>query len=76
MELCRNAFPTSFSAQLLLPCCNQCYLEGRAQCYLQVEESKVDTDELKYGLVDIVEQKELLGKVVWKVVQQGFHLFG
>ena len=55
-------------AQLLLPCCNQSYLKGRAQCYLLVEESKVDTDELKYGKVDIVEQKELLGKVVWKVV--------
>ena len=59
----RKPFPTQ-----LLPCCNKSYLEGRAQCYLLVEESKVDTDELKYGKVDIVEQKELLGKVVWKVV--------
>ena len=67
-SLCRNALPTFALALLLLPCCNQCYLEGRAQCYLLVEESKVDTDELKYGKVDIVEQKELLGKVVWKVV--------
>ena len=63
MELCRNALPTSALAQLL-PCCNQSYLEGRAQCYLLVEESKVDTDEQKYGKADIVEHKELLGKVV------------
>ena len=46
----RKPFPTSTLTQLL-PCCNQCnksYLEGRAQCYLLVEESKVDTDELRW----------------------------
>ena len=56
----RKPFPTSTLAQVL-PCCNQCYLEGRAQCYLLVEESKVDTDEQKYGKAGIVEQKECLG---------------
>ena len=69
MELSRNAFPTSALAKLLLPCCNQCYLEGRAQCYLLVEESKVDTDELKYDLADIVELKGLLGKADMVVVE-------